>query len=95
MNRSMLIAAGAAVAVGAALIYISRKGALGTGQAIGQAIGDGAAGVVVGLGETIGIPATDADRCRRAMAEGNGLDASLYCPAPDYLRWELSGRPKP
>lgn len=95
MNRSMLIAAGAAVAVGAALIYISRKGALGAGQAIGQAIGDVPAGLVVGIGETIGLPATDADRCRRAMTEGDGIAASVYCPAPDYLRWELSGRPKP
>lgn len=90
-QRSLLIAAGALVL--GLLLVAWKRGAGQVGQDIGRAAGEAAAGVVVGVGEAIGIPATDLDRCARAKAEGNGWDASFYCPAGDYIQWELDGRP--
>jgi hypothetical protein len=44
-------------------------------------------GAVVGVGQAVGIPATNADKCAAAKAAGKGLDVSLYCTAGDFWRW--------
>ena len=65
------------------------------GADIGGAVVDGVsgvgAGVVTSIGEAVGIPATDADKCRAAMAAGEVWDASFYCPAPVFLSWATDG----
>jgi hypothetical protein len=40
---------------------------------------------VVTLGEALGIPATDEQMCRAALADGRTWDASFYCPAGTFL----------
>lgn len=81
----------AAAAVAAALVYASWKGAAGTGAAIGGAavdLADGiVGGVVVGIGQGIGIPATNLTECEKAKAEGRTLDASFACTASDFLSY--------
>lgn len=83
-----LIAGGAVLA---ALAYVAARGAKQTGQAIGGAAVDLANGVVsgavVGIGQTVGIPATDQSACERAKAEGRTWDASFACPAGDFLKY--------
>ena len=56
------------------------------GQAAGAAIGNGAAGIVEGLGETMGIPRTSQTQCQQDMAAGRWWDASFSCPAGTFLR---------
>lgn len=43
-------------------------------------------GVVIGIGEAVGIPQTDATLCEQAIAEGRYWDASFYCPAGTFLK---------
>lgn len=50
------------------------------------AAGDAAAGAVVGLGEVVGIPATDADQCSIDLAAGDYWAASFSCPASRFLK---------
>lgn len=84
--------AGAAVA--AALAWAAFSRAKDTGQAIGGAVVDMAdgvvTGVVVGIGEKVGIPATNMTECQRAMAEGRTWDASFACPAGTFLKYVWS-----
>ncbi len=81
----------AAGAVGAALLYVSAKGASKTGQAIGSAAADMATGVLagatVGIGQTVGIPPTNETACQRDMAAGDSWAASFDCPAKDFISY--------
>ena len=90
---------GAAVA---AIGYVLVKKAAGdtrdVASIIGEGIGSAAVGTVSGIatgtvkavGATVGIPDTSADKCAAAKAAGNTFDASLYCPAGDFLSWSYS-----
>lgn len=86
---TVYLLAGGAVAL--ALLWAASKGARDTGQAIGSGavnLVDGVlTGAVVGLGETVGVPATNMTECQRAMAEGRTWDASFACPAKDFLTY--------
>ena len=81
----------AGAAVLAALAFIAIKGAKGTGQAIGSGAVDLVDGVidggVTGIGQAVGIPATNMTECERAKAEGRTWDASFACPAVDFVRY--------
>lgn len=83
------LVAGAALA--AVLAFVAMRGARGTGASIGSAavdLVDGTVGgVVVGIGERVGIPATNLTECERAKAEGRTWDASFACPAKDFLTY--------
>ena len=83
------VIAGAAVA--GALIWAKSKGAAGVGAAIGSAAVDAVDGVVsgavVGVGQAVGIPATNQTACEKAKAEGRTWDASFACPAGDFLKY--------
>lgn len=46
---------------------------------------DAAAGAVVGIGEAVGIPATDSDQCSIDLANGDYWAASFSCPASRFL----------
>lgn len=81
----------AGVAVAGAVIWAKTRGASGVGAAIGSAAVDAVDGVVsgtvVGIGQTVGIPATNQTECDKAKAEGRTWDASFACQAGDFLRY--------
>jgi hypothetical protein len=97
----VLVVAVAVVAV--AVIYIGKKASAaiaGTtpaslGEAAGAGIVNAGGGVVLGVGDAVGIPRTDADLCAQAKAAGNTWDASKYCPAGDFLSYVFSPTPAP
>lgn len=79
-----------AAAAGALAFVVWRKGGIApVAQAIGGAAiaaADGvASGVVMGLGEMVGVPRTEASECDRALAEGRLWDASFACPAAQFI----------
>ena len=45
-----------------------------------------AAGAVESIGQTFGIPLTDAEKCRQDIAKSDPWNASFDCPAADYLK---------
>lgn len=78
------------IAGGAVLAYLAwRKvdelGPREGGAAIGRAAADLPAGVVVGIGDSVGLPRTDRSACDVALAEGRLWDASFVCPAGTWL----------
>lgn len=74
-----------AVGVGAALYFLFR-GAKNTAKDTVNTAGNLAAGVVVGLGNQVGIPDTDKNECAKALAEGRYWDASFACPAGTFIK---------
>ena len=84
----------AGAAVVGALAWAASKGARETGAAIGAAavdLVDGAlSGAVVGAGQVVGIPATNATQCERDKAAGDTWAASFSCPAADWLRYVIN-----
>lgn len=78
----------AGVAVGALLLYkLATSGVRGTTAAVTRGVLDAGAGVVVGAGQAVGIPETNADACVEATYAGRTWDASFACPAPTFLRY--------
>lgn len=83
----------AGATVVAALVWLATRktNAASVGQAVGGAVvdlADGAiGGAVVGVGQLVGVPATNMTECDRAKAEGRTWDASFACPAGDFLRY--------
>lgn len=65
-------------------------GPLGIGTAVGSGVVNAGAGVVLGMGDAIGLPRTEMSECEKAMAEGRTWDASFVCPAPVFLRYLAS-----
>ena len=49
-----------------------------------------AEGIVIGVGEAVGIPETDTAKCQAAVDAGDWWNASFYCPAGTFLR-EVGG----
>lgn len=68
-----------------ALWYLKRSIANVTvASAVTSAIGavdDVSSGIVFGIGDSIGVPRTDTDKCAEARASGNVVDLATYCPA--------------
>jgi hypothetical protein len=56
------------------------------GVSTGKAVVDTATGLVVGVGESVGIPPTDAQLCDQYVKAGDWWNASFYCPAGTYLK---------
>lgn len=86
------LAAGAAIVVYVVLKTVKPADA---GRAAARAAGELAGGAVVGIGEAVGIPATDLDECERALAEGRTWDASFACPAGRFIRYVFGSSPAP
>lgn len=87
-DKLMIIAIGAGL--GAALVFLKSGGtAADTGRALGGAAVDMAdgviSGVVVGIGEQVGIPQTDAERGRAELAAGDYWNASFHLPAGEFI----------
>lgn len=56
------------------------------GSAAGGIIVEGATGLVIGVGKSVGIPETDAALCESHLAAGDYWQASFYCPAGTFLK---------
>lgn len=97
MNDRTLMIAGAAVAV-AVLAWFATKGTKGVGQDIGSGAVNLVDGVVSGAvttaGSILGIPLTDAQKAEKARKEGDVWAASLYMPAPEFIKWIAAGMPR-
>lgn len=87
----MIVGTAVIAVVAAALYYVAKKGVAGATAGVVKAAGDAAGGVVVGIGQVLGIPATDETACEKAKREGRRLDASFYCTAGDFLGWSWEG----
>lgn len=87
-SKPVMLVAGAVVLLAAGL-YLKKKvkvpSAGGVAAAAVGVLGDAAAGVVVGIGDVLGVPRTDEERCQAALASGSSLDASKYCPASTFI----------
>jgi hypothetical protein len=90
------VAGGALLAV---LLWASRRPeaaaelGLELGAAAGRTAGNVAAGAVLGVGDAVGVPRTDANKCREDLAAGRWWDASFSCPAGDFLDGVIRGAP--
>lgn len=73
-------------AVMLALAYIWLRGMKGVASDVSQFVVSTAEGVVIGVGKTVGIPETDAERCQRHVEAGEWWNASFYCPAGTFLK---------
>lgn len=91
MKQDTLLIVGGIGAAVLAVLWLSRNG---NGQAVGQTVGEAAVstivgagtGVVLGVGEAVGIPRTNMTECERAIAEGRTWDASFACPAGTFIK---------
>lgn len=108
-RRDVLYLAGGLLVVAA--VYAVARGAKGIGGDIGRAAVDAVdgvlSGVVVGAGELVGIPESNADKARALMdaypaahwyeQAAMAFQISAYASAADYLRWvvDKSYRPAP
>jgi hypothetical protein len=85
-------------AAGVALVgfYVWKRGGI-AGAAAGavQAVGDAGAGAVIGAGQMVGIPATNADKCGQDLAMGDYWAASFSCPASRFLSARFGGAESP
>lgn len=51
-----------------------------------EAVGNVGAGVVIGVGDVVGIPRTNETECEKALREGRTWDASFACPAGTFIK---------
>lgn len=81
-----LLIGGAVLAV---VLYVAARGWRGAAASAANAAVNVAGGVVegtvTGVGQMIGIPATDAEKCEAAIARGDTWEASFYCPAGTFI----------
>lgn len=101
MNDTLKMAAVAAGALAVCGLLLKKKidDAGGVGQiaqdvaagAVGAA-GDAASGVVLGVGDVVGIPRTNESECEKAIREGRTWDASFACPAGRFIEYLSSGK---
>lgn len=93
MKLQTLAIAAAGLAVVVAGAYIAKKGIAGAAAGAVGAVADAASGIVVGIGEVVGIPATNEAACDAAIRDGRTWDASFACSASrfaGYLRDKLT-----
>jgi len=80
------------VAAGAVLYIVKKGGIAGAAQSVGAgAVGvvDGlASGLVLGLGDVVGLPRTEKTACELAMQNGDNWKASFVCDAATFLKWQ-------
>lgn len=92
---------GAAIVAAALIVYLVKRAGDGGAQAVGAFAArvpiDVASGIVLGVGDALGVPRTDESKCDRALREGRLWDASFACPALRFIREGIfsSGNPNP
>lgn len=75
----------AVIAVGTAFVVLRSRPATEWGAAVGSGVVNAGAGVVLGIGDAIGIPRTNLTECDKALLEGRTWDASFACPAGRFI----------
>jgi hypothetical protein len=89
VTEQRFIILGAGLAALALLVLVKKNGIAGVaadaGAAVGEAVVNAGAGVVMGVGDAVGIPRTNKTECQKALEEGRYWDASFACPAGDFL----------
>jgi hypothetical protein len=91
LNSAALL--GLLIVGGVVVLYVAKKGVAGAAAGVVTAVGDAAAGTVVGIGQTFGIPATSETACEKAKREGRTWDASFACPASNFLGYIFGAEP--
>ncbi|WP_022976975.1 hypothetical protein [Nevskia ramosa] len=88
VDKALGVATLALIGVGSFMVYraITTAGAQGAGAAAGRGAVDLGKGVVVGIGDSVGLPRPAADKCADAIRRGSRWDASLHCDAPTFIR---------
>lgn len=96
-NKQEVIALGAVVLVGFFVIMNARKVAQASAaaavNAVGGAVVGAAEGTILGIGDVLGVPRTDTEKCKAACAAGNAFDAMAYCTVGEYTSWVIHGAP--
>ena len=94
-QQTAIIAAGAGLGLLAlvALRGLQTGAAKDLGAGVAKAVADAGAGVVVGIGDVVGVPETDVTACQRAKAARDVWGASFACPAGEFLSWVARGTP--
>jgi hypothetical protein len=76
------------------VVWFATQGVQGIARsAFSNAIGLGvgaAEGVVLGVGDAVGVPRTNKTACEQAKSEGRTWDASFDCEATDFVRYLFS-----
>lgn len=89
------VTAAVGLAVVGGIVWFSFVGVRGLARTASKAAVDAGAGVVegsvVGIGEAVGIPATDESECDRALREGRLWDASFACSAGRFIGGVFGG----
>lgn len=88
LTQDAKLIAALALAGAGVLWLMSRRlgGVQGVASAAVGTVGDVAAGIVVGVGELVGIPATNDKQCQRDVAAGDWWEALFSCPAGTFTR---------
>jgi hypothetical protein len=90
-------AIGLGVAIGLVGFWIfakySREIARGAAEGVVGAADGIISGTVIATGQVFGIPDTDQAKCVAAMANGQKMAASQFCPAGRFIRWIWAGMP--
>lgn len=90
MNAKNAIAVAALVAVGIGAVWVWRRGLAGVAEDVSKGaanvVSGAATGAVKGVANIAGIPDTNTDACKKAIADGRLWDASFACPAADFLK---------
>jgi hypothetical protein len=55
-----------------------------------DAADNAAAGVVLGVGDSIGVPRTNRQLCQLAIDSDNWFEASKYCTVSELFAWQKS-----
>lgn len=88
MSRAALFAlTSAGVFLGLYLLNkVQQPGAmLDAGAAVGSAVVDAGAGVVLGIGDAVGIPRTNVSQGQAELAAGDYWNASFHLPAGEFI----------
>lgn len=85
-------------------IYVIKKGSVQNAaqgvtaaavSAAGGIVKGAAGGVVLGVGDVLGVPRTNLASCKQAIINADNGKALNYCSAGVFARWQyLSGRKK-
>jgi hypothetical protein len=101
MNKDLKLAGIAVAALAVGGLILKKKiddagGVPGFFQDVGStavsAVGGAAGGVVMGIGDQVGIPRTNMNACELAIAEGRTWDASFACPAGRFIEYLSTGK---
>lgn len=105
MNRDLKLAGIGIAALVVGSLVLKKKiddaggfGGLAQDVAVGavdtavEVVNGAASGVVLGIGDQVGIPRTELNACELAIKEGRTWDASFACPAGRFIEYLANGK---